>query len=106
MAKYLIIASYNSEGVKGVLDKGGTARKEAVQRAVSELGGSLESFYFGFGKDDAYVIVDLPGNVAAAATALNVSASGRVTARVVVLLTPEEIDQATKQTVEYTPPGR
>jgi uncharacterized protein with GYD domain len=105
MAKYLIIANYNSEGAKGLLDKGGSARRAAIEKAVSEEGGSVESFYFGFGKDDAYVIVDLPSNVSAAATALNVSASGRVTARVVVLLTPEEIDQAAKQPVDYTPPG-
>ena len=29
-----------------------------------------------------------------------------VSSRITVLLTPEEIDQAAKKTVSYTPPGR
>ena len=106
MAKYLIIATYAPDGVKGLLDKGGSARREAVQSMAAKLGGSVESFYFAFGKEDAYVVVDLPSNVSAAATALTVSASGSVRARVVVLLTPEEIDAAAQQTVDYRAPGR
>jgi uncharacterized protein with GYD domain len=106
MAKYLIIATYSPDGVKGVLDKGGSARRDAVQKMASELGGSLESFYFAFGKEDVYAVVDLPDNATAAATALTISASGSVRARIVVLLTAEEIDRAAKQTVDYRPPGR
>jgi hypothetical protein len=37
--------------------------------------------------------------------ALAVNASGAVNLRTVVLLTPEEIDAAARQTVGYTPPG-
>ena len=32
---------------------------------MESAGGKLESFYFAFGATDAYVIVDLPDNVAA-----------------------------------------
>lgn len=53
MPKYMIIANYTAEGVKGVLGKGGSARRTAVERTVAEAGGTLESFYFGFGDDDA-----------------------------------------------------
>ena len=54
---------------------------------------------------DVFAIADLPDNAAAAALALHVSASGGATVRTTVLLTPEEIDAATKKTVQYTAPG-
>ena len=79
MAKYLI-ASYTNEGVKGVITKGGTARRDAVERMASDLGGRLESFYFAFGDGDAFATVELPDNVGAAAVALAVGASGMATA--------------------------
>jgi uncharacterized protein with GYD domain len=103
--KYMFIANYTSEGAKGVLAKGGTARKTAVASTVKALGGKLESFYFGFGADDAYVIVDLPDNKAAAALALQVGASGMTGIRTVVLMTPDEVDAAAKVPNRYKPPG-
>ena len=105
MAKYLVIASYTADGMKGVVEKGGTARREAVEKLVADLGGTVESFYFGFGDGDAYVTVDLPDNVGAAAVSMTVGASGKVTTRTVVLLTPEEIDRAAQTKVAYRPPG-
>ena len=44
MPKYLVIASYTAEGAKGVLAKGGSARRDAVDKTVADLGGSVESF--------------------------------------------------------------
>ena len=105
MPKYLIIANYTSEGVKGVLAAGGNARKAAVAAAAEAVGGSLESFYFGFGGDDVYAVIDLPDNVAAASLAMQVGASGMVSTRTVVLLTPDEIDKAAKAPNAYRPPG-
>ena len=67
MPKYLVTASYTSEGIRGVMKTGGTARSAAVQKAVEGLGGKLESFHFAFGKDDAFVILDMPDDIAAAA---------------------------------------
>jgi uncharacterized protein with GYD domain len=105
MPKFLVTARYSSEGVKGVLKKGGTARAEAVRHAVEGLGGKMHSFDFAFGADDAIVITEFPDNVDAAAVGLAVSATGLASTRITVLLTPEEIDQAAKKTVAYTPPG-
>jgi uncharacterized protein with GYD domain len=106
--KYLLIASYTPEGAKGVLAKGGSARREAATKAVTSAGGKVEAFYFGFGSDDAYVLVDYPDNASAAATSLTVSAGGAVQVRTVVLMTPEEMDEAAtkSKSVEYIPPGK
>jgi uncharacterized protein with GYD domain len=105
MPKFLVEASYTREGVAGVLAKGGSSRREAVAEAVAALGGELECFYFGFGDRDAYVVIDVPDNEAAAAVAMTVNASGGAVVRTTVLLTPEQVDDAAKRSVEYRPPG-
>ena len=106
MAKYLLKVSYSVEGMKGVMKAGGTSRVKAVERAVAGVGGSLESFYFAFGGDDVYVIVDVPTHAAAVALAAAVSTSGAVSSyETVVLLSPSEVDEAMNVTVDYTPPG-
>jgi uncharacterized protein with GYD domain len=105
MPKFLIEASYTLDGVRGVQSAGGTSRRDAVAKVAESVGGSLETFYFGFGDSDAYVIVDLPDNESAVAVALTVNASGGATARTTVLLSPEEVDAAAKRSVDYVPPG-
>ena len=106
MSKYLIHASYSTEGIKGILKGGGSARRAAIQEAAQSVEGRLEAIYFGFGEHDAFAILELPNNVSAAAIALVVNASGAARAKTTVLLTPEEVDQATKSTVRYRPPGQ
>ena len=106
MAKYLYIASYTSEGVNGLLKDGGSRRKEDLGVAVKELNGTLESLHFAFGENDVYSVVELPDNVSASAIALKINASGAVRVKTVVLLTPEQIDEAAKINVSYRPPGQ
>jgi uncharacterized protein with GYD domain len=105
MPKYLVTGSYTQAGIKGVLAEGGSGRRAAVEKLATSVGGSVESFYYGFGGDDFYITVDLPGHEAAAAVAMTVAASGAVTPRTVVLLTPEEVDAATKLSPTYRAPG-
>ena len=105
MAKYLIQANYVGEGVKGLLKEGGSARRTAVEKLLASVGGKVDSFYYAFGDTDAYVIVDAPDNVTTAAVALTVAASGLVTIKTTVLMTPEEVDQATKKSPAYRAPG-
>jgi uncharacterized protein with GYD domain len=105
MARYLLEASYSPEGLTGLLKEGGTARRAAVAELVESVGGRLEAYYHAFGPDDVYVIVDYPSNVAAASASMTVAASGAATVKTVVLLTPDEIDEATKMTPTYRTPG-
>ena len=105
MPKYLIQGSYSNQGLKGLLQEGGSKRREAVEQLTKEMGGRLEAFYYAFGNDDFVIIVDLPSNVDASALSLAANASGAVESRTTVLITPEEIDQATKKTVNFHPPG-
>jgi len=106
MGKYMFQARYTTEGAKGVMAGGGTARRSAVEKALASVGGKLESFYFAFGGVDAFVIADLPDDVSAAAMSMTVSASGTSGTTTVKLLTPEDMDKATKVSVAYRPPGK
>jgi len=106
MPKYLFQGSYTEQGLKGLLKEGGSKRREAVEQLAKGMGGTLEVFYYAFGDDDFFIICDVPDNVDATAVSLMVNASGAVKARVTVLITPEEVDQATEKTVNYRPPGQ
>jgi uncharacterized protein with GYD domain len=106
MGKYLVTASYTAEGAKGVLKEGGTKRRQAAEQAIKSAGGKVEAFYFAFGESDVYVIVDAPDHASVAAASLAINASGAVHTQTVVLLAPEEIDQATQKGTSYRAPGQ
>ena len=106
MPKYLIQVSYTADGIQGLLKDGGSKRRAAAEQAIKGLGGSIEAFYFAFGDTDGVVIADAPDNQTAAAVSLAVTASGAGRTKITVLMTPEEMDQATKKSVSYRAPGR
>ncbi len=105
MPKYLFHGSYTPEGFRGLLDEGGSKRREAAEQALKSVGGTLEAFYFSFGDDDFYIIVDLPDNVSTTAVSFVGNVSGAFSIKTIVLLTPEEVDEAIKMSVDFRPPG-
>ena len=105
MPKFLIKASYNADGARGLMKEGGTARRAVVEKLVQGLGGKVEAFYFAYGDADAYVITDVPDAAAGIAISLAVNASGAVRLATIPLITPEEIDAAAKKVVSYRAPG-
>ena len=106
MPKYLMQVNYGAEGVKGLLKDGGTRRRDVADKVVKSLGGKMEAFYFAFGETDVFVIADMPDNTSMAALGLALSATGTVTSRTTVLMTPKEVDAATKKKLTYSAPGK
>ena len=106
MPKYLIQGSYTEAGLKGLLKEGGSSQREAVEHAAKSLGGTLEAFYYAFGDRDVFAIADLPDNVSSTAFSLIINAAGTVKVKTTVLITPKEVDQAVKKSVDYRPPGQ
>ena len=106
MPKFLIQLSYTPEGAKGLLKDGGSGRRKAASDVLAQFNGTIEAFYFAFGADDAVIIVDVPDHETMAAIALTVSATGTIRTRSTVLLTPEQIDEATKKHVTFRAPGQ
>jgi uncharacterized protein with GYD domain len=105
MALYLWRVSYSTAGAEGLLAEGGTGRRASIQKALESLGGTLESFHYALGEDDAYLVGTLPDDIASVALSLRVAAAGGARVTTVPLLTPEQLDEATKRGVTYSPPG-
>ena len=106
MPKYLIQGRYTPEGLKGLAKDKASGRKAAVQAAMKNLKGKVESFYFTFGSDDVVVIVEAPDNIAVAALSLSIGSTGLVNIRTTPLLTVEEVDQALALPLKFRAPGQ
>jgi len=105
MPKFLVQASYTVEGTRGLLARGGSARRQAVEELLTPLGGKLEEFYFTFGESDAVLIIEVPSNETALGIAMAVRASGMVSSKMTPLLPIEEVDRAAKLPIHFKPPG-
>lgn len=105
MQKYLLKASYNAEGFKGVMKDGGTKREAAARTLVESLGGKMEAFYYTYGEADAILICSFADSAHALAAVALVNASGLVTASTTPLIMPAEIDAAAKLHGTYKAPG-
>lgn len=105
MSKYLFYGAYTEKGYQGLIQEGGSSRIEAAKAALGSVGGSLEAFYFSFGENDFYIIVDLPDQVTTTSITLAGNVSGTFNIQGVALLTPEEMDEAVQKSVDFRPPG-
>ena len=105
MPKFLVEATYTSEGYRGLAKDKASGRKTAVAQAVKKLGGKLDAIYFCLGENDVILIVDLPDHVTAAALGSAACASGMARTKTTVLLTVEEADEALSKPVAYRAPG-
>jgi uncharacterized protein with GYD domain len=106
MPKYLFQVNYVGEGAKALLKDGGSKRRAVTEKLFKSLGGSLDAYYYGIGDTDLYIIADFPNHTAVKACGLTVTATGTITTKATMLLTPEEIDEAAKLNPTYSAPGK
>lgn len=106
MPKYLYHGSYTDKGLQGLMKDGGSKRVEITKKAIESLGGKMESYYFALGGIDFYIIAEAPDNVNAITGSLIANASGTVEINTTVLISPEEVDLAVRQTMDWSPPGK
>jgi hypothetical protein len=83
MPKYLSMGSYSVDGIKGVLKEGVLLRLWRQRRRRH-----------------------LRGAITAAALAIGIGSTGTVSLKTTVLITPEELDEATRKTVAFRAAGR
>jgi uncharacterized protein with GYD domain len=105
MPKYLVRGNYVGDGVKGLMQEGGSRRRDAATAAIESVGGSLDCFYFAFGDTDVFGICDFPDEASAASFSLVVNASGAITLSLTPLMTVEDLDAAAAKTPSFRPPG-
>lgn len=106
MPKYLFEGTYVGQGIKGLMQEGGTKRRDALAEALSSVGGSLESFYYAFGYYDVLGVFEAPDDASAAALSLLINSTGNVNVRLKPLLTVEDLDEAAKKSPSYRAPGQ
>ena len=105
MATFMVQFKYTEKGMQGLVKDGGTKRREATRDLVEALGGKLVAYYFGFGEYDGLAIIEGLDNVKTVAGNLTAAVTGMVQTKTTVLVTPEEMDQATKKMVPFRAPG-
>ncbi|MFM7659679.1 MAG: GYD domain-containing protein [Betaproteobacteria bacterium] len=105
MAKYMVLGNYHAQGAAGLIAQGGSARVNAIKALCKQIGGKLESCYFSFGDYDIVAVIEAPDNVSMTAASLAVAASGIVSMKTIVLLSPKEMDEAATKVPGYKPPG-
>ena len=104
--KFMIQASYTSEGLKGLLQDKASGRRDAMAKAMESVGGRLDSVYYCLGQDDVILIVDAPDVAAVTSICVAVGASGLVRTHTTPLLTVEETDRALAKSASFRAPGR
>lgn len=107
MPIYMIQAAYTNDAW-GRLVQRPEDRAEALRPVVEGLGGHLLSWYYCFGDYDVVALVELPGNVRAAALSMAAAAGKAVrSVKTTPLMTPEEGFDAMllAQGARYRPPG-
>ena len=106
MPKFMYAISYSADGIKGVMQEGGSSRIEAAKSVAEALGCTVEGAWFAFGDNDVYLVVDAPDSVAAGAGSIMTGATGAVLTRTIALITPEEMAAKARETAaSYRPPG-
>lgn len=105
MAKYLLTGNYKGDGIKGLMNEGGSKRLEAASAALESVGGTLDCLYYAFGDTDLYGICEFPDVASAIALSLMINSTGALTISLTPLLTVEDVDAAMTKSPSYRPPG-
>ena len=107
MAVYLMRFNYTPETWSKLMQNP-EDRRDAARAYIEQVGGSLHSFWYGFGKYDGYAILEAPDNVSMAAVVLAITAGGALASvETTVLMSVEETVEALAKGkgIAYRRPG-
>lgn len=105
MGKYLYRLRYTQTGLEGTIKEGFAVREAFLRERVASLGGTTEAAYWAYGKDDVFVIVDLPDTAAATGLSLALARTGAFHVRTTVLLTAADMEAGAAKSPTYRAPG-
>jgi uncharacterized protein with GYD domain len=108
MNHYLLQVAYTQEAWAALLAQPHD-RTEAVRPVIEKLGGKMTHAWYAFGDYDVVAIVEMPGNVEAAAFSLAASAGGALKSiKTTPLMTSAEAIDAMKKAAQsgYKAPQR
>jgi uncharacterized protein with GYD domain len=106
MPLYLSRFSYTPEAWAAMI-KSPEDRREVARAGIEAAGGKLLGFWYAFGEEDGYTLVEAENNVKAAAGVIASNSGGALrSSATTVLLTVEEMLEALReaQKLPYRPP--
>lgn len=83
-------------------------RSVALRSYLDSVGGRVHGFWYAFGEDDGFAVVEAPDNVSVAAAMIAIGSGGALSSfATTVLLTVEETLAALEKSrqIQYRPPG-
>jgi len=107
MSQYLIQVAYTPEAWASLV-KNPQDRTQVLKPVLAKLGGSMTTSFFAFGEYDIIGVLNMPGNVDAAAFSIAAAAGGAIKSiKTTPLMTIEEGISAMKKaaTAGYVAPG-
>jgi uncharacterized protein with GYD domain len=78
MPFFLSRFSYTPEAWAGLIKKP-EDRREVARAVIEKLGGKLHGFWYSFGAQDGFVLIEAPNSTAAAAFSVRISSGGERT---------------------------
>ena len=104
MAKYIFLATYSDEGVKGIVG-GGSDREAAMEVLCNSVGAKLISLDITRGEYDGCIMVEAESFAQVAAMSLKARASGAADKFVTLEAVDIEEIRSVAKGVQYTPPS-
>jgi uncharacterized protein with GYD domain len=108
MARYLYRFGYTPEAWKALMENPQDRRDMLASQIFGTFGGRLEGFWYCFGEQDGYALVELPDKVSAAAASVAVAATGSFRhLDTTVLISVDEMVEAMDRasSFRYSKPG-
>ena len=108
MPLYLYRFRYTAEAWTALIEHPQDRRDMLASKLFGAFGGRLQGFWYSFGDQDGYALVELPDNVTAAAAAVAVTSTGSFSSlKTTVLITVDEMIEAIEKSSQfaYTKPG-
>jgi uncharacterized protein with GYD domain len=105
MPKFLMQASLTLDGVRAITQQGATKRAATIGEVARAAGGRVEAVYFTPGRNEIFVIAELPQeSIPALVWAVN--GTGQVTVTPRRLLSPQEMDETIEKSKNLPVPGK
>ena len=106
MALFLFRFSYAPEAWAALIENPQDRRDMLASRIFGTFGGQLQGFWYAFGEQDGFALVELPDAVSAAAASAAVAATGSFRSlEATVLLTADEMVRRSRRRAS-SPTGR
>ncbi len=108
MALYLFRFGYTAAAWAALIENPQDRRDMLASRIFGTFGGHLQGFWYAFGEQDGFALVELPDTISAAAASAAVAATGSFRSlETTVLLTADEMVEALDKARQfaYQAPG-